>query len=83
MPPRIPFKMSPILCIDLFTMLDAKPISKALAAQLPSGTLPDKIHSIADKWRMLQAQYTWRLNSMGISLLSVSPFSPRTDRLQL
>ena len=57
--------MSPILCIDLFTMLDTEPLSKALKAEIPDDVLPEKLQSLAELWRMLQVQYTWRLNAMG------------------
>lgn len=57
--------MSPILCIDLFTMLDTEPLSRALKAEIPYDVLPEKLQSLAELWRMLQVQYTWRLNAMG------------------
>ena len=59
--------MSPILCIDLFTMLDTQPLAKALKAEIPDEVLPEKLQSLAELWRMLQVQYAWRLSAMGAS----------------
>ncbi len=58
--------MSPILCIDLFTMLDTQPLAKVLAAEIQGEILPEKLQQIAELWRGLQVQYCWRLGSMGM-----------------
>lgn len=59
-------EMSPILCIDLFTMLDTQPLAKVLAAEIQGEILPEKLQQIAELWRGLQVQYCWRLGSMGM-----------------
>lgn len=64
--------MSPVLCIDLFTMLDTQPLAKALEAEIPQDVLPEKLQQLAELWRQLQVQYTWRLNAMG-ALFSLPP----------
>lgn len=61
--------MSPVLCIDLFTMLDTQPLAKVLQAEIGKGVgqemVPEQLQSLAELWRQLQVQYTWRLNAMG------------------
>lgn len=56
--------MAPILVIDLFTMLDTQPLTKALKAQISCDVSDDKAQSVVEMWRRLQVEYMLRLNAM-------------------
>lgn len=56
--------MAPILCIDLYTMIDTQPLTKVLKAEIPDDVSEEKLLSLAEMWRKLQVEYTLRLNAM-------------------
>jgi 2-haloacid dehalogenase len=54
-----------VLAFDAYgTLLSTESIAKRLATHFGE----DKATSIATKWRLYQLEYTWRLNSMSMSL---------------
>lgn len=59
-------KMAPVLCVDLFTMLDEKPLARAVKAEI--GRISnDQARAFAKEWRREQLSYMFRLNAMGMS----------------
>lgn len=58
--------MAPVLCVDLFTMLDEKPLARAVKAEI--GRISnDQARAFAKEWRREQLSYMFRLNAMGMS----------------
>ena len=57
-----------VIAWDLYgTLLSTASIAKQLAEHVGD----DKAKSIAAEWRKYQLEYTWRLNSMGMYVLSI------------
>ena len=58
-----------ILAFDAYgTLLSTDSIAKKLATHFGD----EKATSIATKWRLYQLEYTWRLNSMGMSKFHIT-----------
>jgi 2-haloacid dehalogenase len=60
-----------VLAFDIYgTLLDTSSISVAIAKHMKIS--PEKALELSLAWRSVQLQYTWRLNSMGKSVLVVA-----------
>ena len=56
-----------VIAFDLYgTLLSTESIAKELATHFG----PEKATSLAGLWRRYQLEYTWRLNSMRMSLFA-------------
>ena len=59
-----------VVAFDLYgTLLSTESIAKKLASHFGE----DKANTLAADWRKYQLEYTWRINSMGLSSYSSPP----------